>query len=441
MWWTGRVPKPDAAGEVVRMASELIAIDTTNVDDPAVPGRERPAAEYVAERLADAGYDPVYVEAGAPGRGNVVARLPGADPSRGALLVHGHLDVVPAEPADWAVHPFSGEIRDGFVWGRGAVDMKGMVAMTLAVARQFRRDGVVPPRDLVFAFVSDEETGSVHGARWLVAHRPELFDGVTEAIGEVGGFPITLAGRRVYLVETAEKGTAWLRLQARGTAGHASLLHTDNAVAKLAAALTRLDRHRFPTLLTDPVRAFLTGVAEITGEPFDPADPDAAVARLGSLSRLIGASLRDTATATMFDAGYKANVVPSMARASVDCRILPGRDEAFRAEVDRILGPDVEPLWAIMPAVATAFEGPLVDAIAAAVDAEDPGARVLPYLLPASTDAKAFSALGIRHLGFTPLRLPPELDFLSMFHGVDERVPVEALRFGCRVLRRLLTTC
>jgi acetylornithine deacetylase/succinyl-diaminopimelate desuccinylase-like protein len=441
MWWTGRVPKPDAADEVVRMASELIAIDTTNVDDPAVPGRERPAAEYVAERLTDAGYHPVYVEAGAPGRGNVVARLPGADPSRGALLVHGHLDVVPAEPADWAVHPFSGEVRDGFVWGRGAVDMKGMVAMTLAVARQLRRDGVVPPRDLVFAFVSDEETGSVYGARWLVANRPELFDGVTEAIGEVGGFPVTLAGRRVYLVETAEKGTAWLRLRARGTAGHASLLHTDNAVAKLAAALTRLDGHRFPLLLTDPVRHFLTGVAEITGEPFDPADPDAAVARLGSLSRLIGASLRDTATATMFDAGYKANVVPSAAHASVDCRILPGRDEAFRAEVDRILGPDVEPLWKIMPAVATPFAGPLADAIAAAVDAEDPGARVLPYLLPASTDAKAFSALGIRHFGFTPLRLPPELDFLSMFHGVDERVPVEALRFGCRVLRRLLTSC
>ena len=441
MWWTGRVPKPDAADEVVRMASELIAIDTTNVDDPAVPGRERPAAEYVAGCLADAGYDPVYVEAGAPGRGNVVARLPGADPSRGALLVHGHLDVVPAEPADWAVHPFSGEVRDGFVWGRGAVDMKGMVAMTLAVARQLRRDGLVPPRDLVFAFVSDEETGSVYGARWLVANRPELFDGVTEAIGEVGGFPVTLAGRRVYLVETAEKGTAWLRLQARGTAGHASLLHTDNAVAKLAAALARLDRHRFPVRLTEPVRAFLAGVAEMTGEPFDPADPEAAVARLDGLSRLIGASLRDTATATMFDAGYKANVVPSLARASVDCRILPGHDEAFRSEVDRILGPDVERLWAIMPAVSTTFDGPVVAAIAAAVDAEDPGARVLPYLLPASTDAKAFAALGIRHFGFTPLRLPPELDFLSMFHGVDERVPVEALRFGCRVLRRLLTTC
>ena len=441
MWWTGRVPIPDSADEVVRLASELIAIDTTNVDDPAVPGRERPAAEYVAERLADAGYEPVYVEAGAPGRGNVVARLPGADPSRGALLVHGHLDVVPAEPADWAVHPFSGEVRDGFVWGRGAVDMKGMVAMTVAVARQLRRDGVVPPRDLVFAFLSDEETGSVHGARWLIEHRPELFDGVTEAIGEVGGFSVTLGGRRAYLVETAEKGTAWLRLQARGTAGHASLLHTDNAVAKLAAALARLEEHRFPLRLTDPVRAFLAGVAELTGEPFDPADPDAAVARLGGLSRLIGASLRDTATATMFDAGYKANVVPSVARASVDCRILPGRDDAFRAEVDRILGPDVEPLWAIMPAVATAFDGPLVDAIAAAVDAEDPGARLLPYLLPASTDAKAFSALGIRHFGFTPLRLPPELDFVSMFHGVDERVPVEALRFGCRVLHRLLTTC
>ncbi|HET6533933.1 MAG TPA: M20/M25/M40 family metallo-hydrolase, partial [Actinoplanes sp.] len=285
-----------------------------------------------------------------------------------------------------------------------------------------------------------EEVGGAHGARWLVQHRPELFDGATEAIGEVGGFPVTLAGRRAYLVEIAEKGTAWLRLQARGTAGHASLLHTDNPVAKLAAALTRLDRHRFPLVLTGPVRDFLTGVARITGEPFDPADPDAAVARLGGLSRLIGASLRDTATATMLDAGYKANVVPAVARASVDCRILPGREEAFRAEVDRLLGPDVEPLWEIMPAVSTTFGGRLTDAMAAAVDAEDPGAELLPYLLPASTDAKAFAALGIRHYGFAPLRLPPELDFVSMFHGVDERVPVDALRFGCRVLHRLLLT-
>ena len=433
------MPRIEAADEVVALASALIAIDTTNTDDPGAPGTERAAAEYVAASLSDAGYHPEYVESGAPGRGNVVLRVPGADPGRGALLVHGHLDVVPADPAEWTVHPFSGEVRDGYVWGRGAVDMKGMVAMTVAVARQLKRDGAVPRRDLILAFVADEEVGGFHGARWLIEHRPELFAGATEAIGEVGGFSVTLAGgRRAYLVETAEKGTAWLRLAVRGSAGHASLLHTDNAVAKLAAAITRLDRHRFPLVLTDPVREFLTGVAEITGVPFDPADPEAAVARLGSLSRLIGATLRDTATVTRLDAGYKANVVPSIARAEVDGRTLPGRAEAFRAEVDRILGPEVERLWATMPAVQTTFDGPLVAAIAAAVDAEDPGARLLPYLLPASTDAKAFSGLGIRHFGFSPLRLPPDLDFAALFHGVDERVPVDALRFGCRVLYRLL---
>jgi acetylornithine deacetylase/succinyl-diaminopimelate desuccinylase-like protein len=312
--------------------------------------------------------------------------------------------------------------------------------MTLAVARQLKRDGSVPARDVIFAFLADEETGGFLGARWLAEHRPDLFEGATEAIGEVGGFSVHLAGgRRAYLVETAEKGTAWLRLQVRGTAGHAALLNEDNPVPKLAAALARLDRHRFPVVLTEPVRAFLTGVAEITGVPFDPADPEAAVARLDAgLSRLIGAALRDTATATVLDAGNKANVVPSVARAEVDGRSLPGRADAFRAEVDEILGPEVDRLWATMPAVSTPFQGRLVDAMAAAVEAEDPGARLLPYLLPAGTDAKAFAALGIRHFGFTPLRLPPGLDFVSMFHGVDERVPVAALRFGCRVLHRLL---
>ncbi|MCK9896096.1 M20/M25/M40 family metallo-hydrolase [Frankia sp. AgB32] len=452
------MPKPgvgagtDPAAEVVALASELIAIDTTNLGDPDLPGTEQPAAEYVAAKLAEVGYEPTYVESGARGRGNVVVRLPGADPSRGALLVHGHLDVVPADASDWTVHPFSGEVSGGHVWGRGAVDMKGMVAMTLAVARRLRRDGVVPPRDLVFAFLADEEAGGLLGARWLVEHRPELFEGVTEAIGEVGGFSVTLPGRRAdpstpadpvraYLVEIAEKGSMLLRLTARGTAGHGAMLHEDNPIVTLAAAVTRLAAHRFPLVLTDPVRALLAGVAELTGVPFDERDPQAAVDRLGTLARLVGASLRDTANVTRFDAGYRANVVPSVATATVDCRPLPGREQAFARELAEVIGPGVDAVWRALPPVHTSFDGALVTAMARAIDGEDPGARLLPYLLPASTDAKSFARLGIRHFGFAPLRLPPDLDFTTLFHGVDERVPVDALTFGARVLDRLLRGC
>jgi acetylornithine deacetylase/succinyl-diaminopimelate desuccinylase-like protein len=432
-----------AVAEVVTFASELIAIDTTNFGDKSAPGTERAAAEYVAEKLSDVGYDVSYVESGAPGRGNVIARLPGADSGRGALLVHGHLDVVPADASEWSVHPFSGEVRDGYVWGRGAVDMKGALAMTLAVARAYQRDNVVPARDLIFAFLADEEQGGFVGARWLVDNRPELFEGATEAISEVGGFSVTLdrpAGDpvRAYLVETAEKGVLWLRLKVRGTAGHASMLHTDNAVAKLAAAVTRLEQHRFPLTLTGPVREFLHGVAELTGVPFDEADPEAAVARLGNLARLVGATLRDTVNVTMFEAGYKSNVVPSLAKATVDGRMLPGREGIFEAEIAGLLGPDVELDWDSLPSVQTTFDGALVDAMTSAITAEEPGARLLPYMLSAATDAKSFDRLGIRHFGFTPLRLPPELDFTALFHGVDERVPVEALEFGTRVLHRLL---
>jgi acetylornithine deacetylase/succinyl-diaminopimelate desuccinylase-like protein len=428
-----------AVAEVVTLVSELIAIDTTNYGDPELAGTERPAAEYVAGKLTEVGYEITYVESGLPGRGNVIARLPGSDPSRGALLIHGHLDVVPADATQWSVHPFSGEVRNGYVWGRGAVDMKGMVGMTLAVARALKRSGIVPARDLVFAFVADEEAGGIYGARWLVDNRPELFEGVTEAISEVGGFSVTLADNvRAYLVETAQKGAMWLQLKVKGTAGHGSMVNADNAVAKLAAAITRLDQHQFPLILTDPVREFLSGVAELTGVPFDEADPEAAVARLGNLSRMIGATLRDTANVTIFNAGYRTNVVPGTAAATVDARMLPGRELAFEKELAEILGPDVQMDARTMAPVQTTFDGALVDAMAAAIGIEDPGARLLPYMLSAGTDAKSFSRLGIRSFGFAPLKLPPELDFSALFHGVDERVPVEALEFGVRVLYRLL---
>ena len=432
-----------AEDEVVGLASDLIRIDSTNTGDPDTLVGERAAAEYVADKLGEVGFETIYIESGAPGRGNVIARLPGADPQRGALLVHGHLDVVPADAAEWSVHPFSGAVQDGYLWGRGAVDMKDMLAMTIAIARRFRRDGVIPPRDLVFAFLADEEAGGLRGSHWLVEHRPDLFEGCTEAISEVGGFSLTVReGRRLYLVETAEKGIAWMRLRARARAGHGSMVHEDNAVTALCEAVARLGNHRFPLVMTDAVEEFLTAVGEETGLDFSGDDLEGAVAKLGGLARIVGATLRDTANPTMLDAGYKANVIPSTAEAVVDCRVLPGRQAAFEREVDELLGPGVTREWVVnLPSVQTTFDGDLVAAMEAAIQQEDPGARTIPYMLSGGTDAKAFSRLGMRCFGFAPLRLPPDLDFAALFHGVDERVPIDGLIFGTRVLDRFLQSC
>jgi acetylornithine deacetylase/succinyl-diaminopimelate desuccinylase-like protein len=435
--------------EVVGLVSRLIRFDTSNTGDPLTTKGEAECARWVATQLDEVGYQTEYLEAGAPGRGNVFVRLPGADPSRGALLVHGHLDVVPAEAADWSVHPFSGAVEDGFVWGRGAVDMKDMVGMMIAMARYFKREDIVPPRDLVFAFVSDEEHGGRYGAQWLVDHRPDLFAGVTEAIGEVGGFSLTVprrdgGERRLYLIETAEKSVMWMRLTARGRAGHGSMVHEDNAVTMVAEAVARLGRHQFPLVLTDPVAEFLTAVGEETGHTFDVDSPDleGAIGKLGPIARVVGATLRDTANPTMLKAGYKANVVPASAEAVVDCRVLPGRQAAFEREVDELIGPNVSREWVrALPSYETSFDGDLVHAMNAALLAVDPQARIVPYMMSGGTDAKAFERLGIRCFGFIPLRLPPDLDFAALFHGVDERVPVDALKFGTQVLEHFLLHC
>jgi acetylornithine deacetylase/succinyl-diaminopimelate desuccinylase-like protein len=432
-----------AEDEVVELASALIAIDTTNTGEPEGTVGEREAAEYVAGKLTEVGYEVEVLDSGAPGRSNVFCRIPGADRERGALLVHGHLDVVPAEPAEWSVHPFSGAVQDGYVWGRGAVDMKDMDAMMIAVARRFRRDGVVPPRDLVFAFVADEEAGGALGAQWLVEHRADLFDGCTEAVGEVGGFSLTVNEQRLYLIEAAEKGLGWMRLRARGVPGHGSFLHDDNAVTKVAEAVARLGTHRFPLSVHDAVRQFLDRLGEVAGLEIPMDDLEGGIAKLGPLGRIVGATVRDTVNPTMLKAGYKANVIPSTAEAVVDCRWLPGREEAFLREVDELLGPDVTREWVThLPAVETPFVGALVDAMAAALQVHDPDAHISPYMLSGGTDAKSFAtALGMRCYGFAPLRLPPELDFASLFHGIDERVPVDALQFGTRVLDEFLRNC
>jgi len=317
------------------------------------------------------------------------------------------------------------------------------------IARQFKRAGIVPPRDLMFGFIADEESGGKYGAHWLVDNRPDLFDGITEAIGEVGGFSLTVprrdgGERRLYLIETAEKGLHWMRLTARGRPGHGSMTHDHNAVTAVAQAVARLGQHRFPLVLADSVVEFLTAVGDETGYTFDTDSPDieGAVEKLGPIARIVKATLRDTANPTMLKAGYKANVVPATAEAVLDCRVLPGRLAAFEAEVDELIGPDVTREWiTTLPSYETTFDGELVDAMNAALLAVDPDARTVPYMLSGGTDAKAFARLGIRCFGFAPLRLPPELDFSALFHGIDERVPVDALKFGTEVLAYFLTHC
>jgi acetylornithine deacetylase/succinyl-diaminopimelate desuccinylase-like protein len=426
-----------AQDEVVDLLADLIRINTANPTNP-----ERPAAEWVAAKLDEVGIESQIIEA-APGRASTIARIAGADSSRPPLLVHGHLDVVPAEPSEWSVDPFAGEIRDGYVWGRGAVDMKDMDAMVLALVRQWARTGQQPPRDIVLAFVSDEEAGGREGAHYLVDHHPDLFADCTEAISEVGGFSVSLnETTRLYLIQTAEKGMNWIRLRAKGRPGHGSLVHDDNAVTALAETVSRIGRYEFPIVITDTMRYLVESIAKVTGVDLDPDDAKQWVPRLGNLARMIGAATHNTANPTMLQAGYKTNVIPSSAEAVIDARFLPGQEEALQKAIDSMLADGVEREFITRDiAVETGFDGALVDAMSHALRAEDPDGYPVPYLMSGGTDAKSFSTLGMRCFGFSPLLLPPELDFSALFHGIDERVPVDALHFGVRVLERFFAGC
>ena len=437
--------QPTALDEVVQICQDLIAFDTSNFGDGSGPG-ERKAAEYVVGQFEEVGLDPVIIESD-PGRASVVVRIAGADSSRDALVVHGHLDVVPATASDWQVDPFGAEIKDGCIWGRGAVDMKDMDAMIIANVRELARTGRKPARDLVVAMFADEEAGGRKGSHHLVANHPELFAGATEAISEVGGYSITFpnaAGneQRAYLLQSAEKGLAWLRLRATGRAGHGSVPNPDNAVMHLAQALTRINDHAWPRQYGATVRALLDGLAQLSGRSYTDADPEPVLELLGSTRGFVDATLQDTVNATMLDAGYKHNVIPQTATAGIDCRFLPGHEDELMATLRDLAGEHVtiETVHRDI-AVEAPYDTELVEAMKRSLVAEDPEAAVLPYCLSAGTDNKALSLLGIKGYGFTPLRLPSDLDFAAMFHGVDERVPVESLLFGTRVLGRLLQDC
>lgn len=416
--------------EALEFVRALIRIDSVNTGDPATIGDgETRAARFVQAQLEDAGYATTLVEP-VPGRASVIARLAGSDPDAGALVAHAHLDVVPVDASDWTHPPFGAEIHDGMLYGRGAVDMKDFAGMLLAIARAFRRDGTVPRRDLIFAFFADEEAGGGWGARWLVQHRPELFAGATEALSEVGGFSLPLPGdRRAYLVATAEKGVSTATLTARGRAAHGSRPTADNAVVRLARSVAAVGAHTFPVVRTATLERFVDTWERAGGRIDD----------LGFAASLLDAGMRNTASPTVLAAGGKANVIPASASATLDVRIVPGQHDVVRSELAAVVGDDIEVTWERdIAAIEAPVDAPLVDVLQRAITAEDPDGVVVPYLLPASTDNKHLSRLGIRGYGFVPLRVPADFDVFGQFHAADERVPVEALAFGTRVTARIL---
>ena len=423
--------------ETILLCQEMIRIPSVNYGEG--KGDEKAMAEYVASKLSEVGIDSELIET-APNRVNVVAKFEGQDVQRPGLVLHGHIDVVPANADDWSVDPFSGLIKDGFIWGRGAVDMKDMDAMILATVRMWKRIDYLPPRNVLLVFFADEEAGSNYGSRWLVKNRPEIFDGYSEAVSEVGGFSVTVKGdNRLYLIEAAQKGIQWMKLTAKGTAGHGSFVNPDNSVTKLSNAVAKIGNYVWPQLETKTNARFFTKLAEITGKKYDPKDVSSLLNELGNATKMIGATISNTANPTMLEAGYKVNVIPQEASAYIDGRFLPGYENELSKTIKTLVGEDIEvEILTRDIALEVDFAGPLVEAMCSAIQSEDALGIPVPYLMSGGTDNKALHDLGITGYGFSPLKLPKDLDFFSLFHGVDERVPIEGLKFGVRVLANFL---
>ena len=423
--------------ETIRICRELIQIPSVNFGDG--KGDEKDVATYVVKLLTEVGIDSKIYES-APGRCNVIARIKGSNPDRPGLVVHGHLDVVPANAPDWSVDPFSAEVIDGYIWGRGAVDMKNMDAMILATVREWARTGFVPERDIVLAFFADEEAGSIYGSHYMVAKHPEVFAGCTEAVSEVGGFSVTLAGgKRLYLIETAEKGIHWMRLTAQGRAGHGSVMNDENALTRLTEAVAKIGNFQWPQRYSTTVKAFFKQIAQETGKPYDEKDLRPLLEEVGFAARMIGATLQNTANPTMLAAGYKANVIPGSASAVIDGRFIPGYESELTETIKTLIGEHIS-IETITrdKALEVPFEGDLVEAMCNALLKEDAAAIPVPYVMSGGTDNKALADLGIIGYGFSPLKLDADFDFMAMFHGVDERVPISGLTFGARVLKDFL---
>ena len=423
--------------DVVKLCQELIQIPSVNFGEG--KGDEKAAAEYVAAKMKEVGIESKIYES-ATNRCSVVARIEGRDKSKPGLVVNGHLDVVPANAADWSVDPFSGVIKDGCIWGRGAVDMKNMDAMILAVVRLWAKHDYQPERTIVIVFFGDEEAGGIYGSRWMAEKHPEVFAGCSETVSEVGGFSLTLlSGKRVYAIEASQKGIEWMRLTAEGVAGHGSMVNNANAVTRLSEAIAKIGNYTWPQRITKTSDLFFQKISEISGKPYDKNNLQPLIDEVGPMGKMIGATLCNTTNPTMLEAGYKANVIPQSASAVVDGRTLPGYEKELLDTVRSLVGEHVkvESLVSDIP-LEVEFGGPLVDAMIAAIKSEDPEGIPIPYLLSGGTDNKALAKLGIVGYGFSPLKLPPDLDFTGLFHGIDERVPVDSLQFGARTLFHFL---
>lgn len=428
------------------LCQRLLRIDTTNP-----PGNELPAAELLAEELRSAGLDPVVLQSAA-GRGNVVARLAGTG-QLPPLLLTAHLDVVEAEPSAWQHPPFCGEVHDGCLWGRGAIDMKNMAAMSVAILTRLAREGVKPARDLIFAGVADEEAGCRYGSLWLCDNHPELVRSEF-AIGEGGGFNLRVAGKTFFTVQVAEKGVCWVRATARGEPGHGSMPREDSAVVRLSEAVARLGAQGLPRHSSAPVQAFVDALASHLPGPMRPfvkmlGNPTLGPAVLNllpdpSIKRAFRALLGNTAAPTVLRAGNKTNVIPSVATAEIDGRILPGQSpDDFLRELREVLGQDIEieTIHSLPPVITEPKESSLYTVIHEVMAERAPEAPVVPFILQGFTDAKAFTSLGAKWYGFAPVRLPPELRFADMFHGHDERIPVDGLAWGTETLMQVVRRC
>jgi acetylornithine deacetylase/succinyl-diaminopimelate desuccinylase-like protein len=430
--------------EAVEHLKRLIRIDTTNP-----PGNERLAADYLAGVLDREGISYEIVES-LPGRASLVARIRG-NGKKAPLLLNGHLDVVPTDAEKWQHDPFGAIEHDGCIWGRGAIDMKNMVAMSLVVLLTLKRAGVALERDVIFAAVADEEAGSRHGARYLVEQRPELVR-AEYVLNEIGGYTLYFGDAVFYPVQVAEKGICWFELSAEGTAGHGSMPRADNSVVRVARAVEALGRVRLPQHNTEVVEGFLRRLAESAPFPQKQAillllEPRISGGVLEVLARrdaeqagAMSAMLRNTASPTGFSAGKKINVIPSTAKAQIDGRIIPGESiQSFLAEVRRVVGDDVN------VNVLESWEGsvfdaktPLFDAICRTLERHHPGAIPVPFMIPGFTDSSAYRALGATCYGFSPVKMPAGMSYTRLYHGHDERIPVAGFAWGLRVLYDLV---
>lgn len=428
-----------ATEETVRHLQELIRRRTVNP-----PGNEIEAAEYLVRVLRAEGLDPIVIES-APRRGNVIVRLRGQGEAPPILLL-SHLDVVPVEPEHWTRDPFGGEVAEGMVWGRGAIDMKGIVAMQLMTVLLLHRLKVPLRRDVIFAATADEEVGGEYGIGYLVEHHPDLIRAEV-ALSEFGGFNLEIGRQRFYLIQAAEKGVCQFRVRARGTPGHGSLPHDDNAVVKVAEAVARLGRASLPYKKTRVAEAFVRGIAGEMG------GVGGFILRLLLVPRVAPLVLRylpmnsgtrstfyamfhNTIAPTLLNAGEKVNVIPSVAEAVVDARILPGENaDTFLDQVRRVIGVGYElEVYNYGEPLEQPLDTPIWRLMVDTLQRHDPSARVVPYMLSGATDAKSLARLGIPCYGFSPMQLPPDLNFQSLAHGHDERIPISALRFGLPVL-------